>query len=45
MHEMPAGAMAPVGVVFLFLLFKTGKLLRRRAFLLVAAALFARGYW
>ena len=44
-HDLPTGALAVIGIVLLFLIFRTGKLVMRLAFLLVAAGLFAAAYW
>ena len=44
-HDLPTGALAVFGIVLLFLIFRTGKLVMRLAFLLVAAGLFAAAYW
>lgn len=44
-HDLPTGALAVIGVVLLFLVFRTGKLVMRVVFLLVAAGLFAAAYW
>ena len=44
-HDLPAGAGVLAGVVFLFLVFKTGKIVNKLVFLLLAAALFAGAYW
>lgn len=44
-HDLPTGALAVIGIVLLFLVFRTGKLVMRLGFLLVAAGLFAAAYW
>lgn len=44
-HDLPAGALAVIGIVLLFLVFRTGKLVMRLVFLLAAAGLFAAAYW
>lgn len=44
-HDLPTGALAIIGIVLLFLVFRTGQLVMRLAFLLVAAGLFAAAYW
>jgi hypothetical protein len=44
-HDLPTGALAVIGIVLLFLVFRTGKLVTRPVFLLVAAGLFAAAYW
>jgi hypothetical protein len=44
-HDLPTGALAVIGIVLLFLVFRTGKLVMRLAFLLVAAGLFAAAWW
>lgn len=44
-HDLPTGALAVIGIVLLFLVFRTGKLVMRLAFLLAAAGLFATAYW
>ena len=44
-HDLPAGVAALIGIVLLFLLFKTGKFFMKLVFLLVAVGLFAGAYW
>jgi hypothetical protein len=43
-HDLPTGAPAFIGLALLFVVFKTGKLVRRLMFLLVAVGLFAVAY-
>lgn len=43
--DLPTGVLAVIGIVLLFLVFRTGKFAMRLAFLLVAAGLFAAAYW
>jgi hypothetical protein len=44
-HDLPTGALAVIGIVLLFLVFRTGKLAMRLVFVLIAAGLFAAAYW
>ena len=44
-HKLPAGAAVFVGIVFLFLMFKAGKLATKLVLFLIAAAFFAAAYW
>ncbi len=44
-HDLPTGAAMLIGFVLIFLVFKTGKVLMKVMFLLLAAALFAGAYW
>ncbi len=44
-HDLPTGAAALIGLVLLFLVFKTGKFLMKVILLLVAVGLFAGAYW
>ena len=44
-HHLPTGVAVLIGIVLLFLVFKTGKFLVKVAFFLVAVALFAGAYW
>ena len=44
-HDLPSGAAGLIGIVLLFLVFKTGKLFTKLVFLLIAAGLFAGAYW
>ena len=44
-HDLPTGVMVLIGVVALFVLFKTGKVLMKFVLLLIAAGLFAAAYW
>ena len=43
-HDLPTGALAVIGIVLLFLVFKTGKFVMKLMFLLVAAALLGGAY-
>jgi hypothetical protein len=44
-HELPTGALVLIGLVVLFVLFRTGKAVMKLVLLLVAAGLFAAAYW
>lgn len=44
-HDLPTGAAILVGIILLFLMFKTGKFLAKVVMFLVAAGLFAGAYW
>jgi hypothetical protein len=44
-HDLPTGAAALTGIVLLFLVFRTGKLILKVLFFLIAAGLFAGAYW
>jgi hypothetical protein len=44
-HDLPTGAAALVGIVLLFLLFRTGKSFGKVLLFLIAIGLFAGAYW
>jgi hypothetical protein len=44
-HDLPTGALVVIGIVLLGLVFRTGKLVTRLVFVLIAAGLFAAAYW
>jgi len=44
-HDLPTGAGALVGIVLLFLVFKTGKSISRLVLFLIAVGLFAGAWW
>lgn len=44
-HDLPTGAAAVVGLVLLFLVFKTAKFMMKLVLFLIAASLFAGAYW
>jgi hypothetical protein len=44
-HDLPTGALALIGVVLLFVVFRTGKVVMKLVLLLIAAGLFAAAYW
>ena len=44
-RDLPTGAAALIGLVLLFLIFKTGKFFMKLVFLLIAVGLFAGAYW
>jgi len=44
-HDLPTGAAVLIGLVLIFLVFKTGKFLTKLMFLLIAAGLFAGAWW
>jgi uncharacterized protein (DUF2126 family) len=44
-HDLPTGAMALIGLVLLFVVFKTGKAVMKLVLLLIVAGLFAAAYW
>jgi hypothetical protein len=44
-HELPTGALVLIGLVVLFVLFRTGKVVMKLVLLLIAAGLFATAYW
>lgn len=44
-QDLPVGAAALIGLVLLFLVFKTGKFFLKLTFLLITVGLFAAAYW
>ncbi len=44
-HRLPATPAVLAGVVFLFLVFKAGKLVTKLVLFLIAAGFFASAYW
>ena len=44
-HDLPTGVAVLVGIILLFLMFKTGKFLAKILMFLVALGLFAGAYW
>ena len=44
-HHLPTGVAVLIGIVLLFLVFKTGRFLMKVMFFLIAVALFAGAYW
>ena len=44
-RDLPTGAAALIGLVLLFLIFKTGKFFMKLVLLLIAVGLFAGAYW
>jgi high-affinity Fe2+/Pb2+ permease len=44
-HDLPTGAAALVGIVLLFLVFKTGKSFFRLVLFFIAVGLFAGAWW
>jgi hypothetical protein len=44
-HDLPTGAMALIGIVLLFVVFKSGKLVLKLVLLLMVAGLFSAAYW
>lgn len=44
-HDLPAGGAGLVGIIFLILVFKSGKMANRFLFFLIAAGLFAGAWW
>ena len=44
-HDLPSGVAALIGIVLMFLIFKTGKFFMKVVFLFLAAGLFAGAYW
>jgi high-affinity Fe2+/Pb2+ permease len=44
-QDLPTGVAALAGIVLILFMFKTGKLLTKLLFFLIAAGLFAGAYW
>ena len=44
-RDLPSGAAALIGLVLLFLVFKTGKFFLKLTFLILTMGLFAAAYW
>jgi hypothetical protein len=44
-HDLPTGAAVLVGIVLLFLIFRTGKSFAKVLLFLIALGLFAGAYW
>ena len=44
-HDLPTGVMALIGLLALYVVLKTGKIVMKLFLLLVAAGLFAAAYW
>ena len=44
-HDLPAGGAVLAGVILLFLVFKSGKIIFRLLLFLIAAGLFAGAWW
>jgi hypothetical protein len=44
-HDLPTGGAVLVGVILLFLMFKSAKMAKRLLFLAIAVGLFAAAWW
>jgi len=44
-HDLPTGVMALIGLLALYVVLKTGKIVMKLFLLLIAGGLFAAAYW